>query len=234
MNSSWTKRLKFYGMGFLLGCVFVFFFFQTRGCSWTPSNRVKNMIMGRVITVNEVEKQIMKKYNISMDDVYKALNDGDVDFKNSRKNTTDKVYLINVDLKEKGKMKFYFTLPEESFISELHIGANDLESIENTKTGKGYFLHFPADDYLVYPDSTAVNECKLNELNMNAPVLILKNLKKNGYIDFEKSKLDIRPKPIQEIYTVVDYDTIGFSTIWYKNKIFIQQVNSNRVKDCDK
>lgn len=233
MNSSLWRRLKYYGVGFLIGCIFVFFFFQTRGCSWTPSNRVKSAILGRVITVNEVERSIMEKYKLTMDDVITALNEGDVDFKNSRKDTEDKVYLITANLKDKGSFKFYFTLPTESYISEMHIGANDIKAIKNTKEGKGYFLHFPKDDYLVYPDSTAVNECKLEALGMNAPVIILKNLKADAYIDFEQSKLDTRPKPEHKIFTVVNKDTIAFNTIWYKNKIFIQDVQLNRLSACD-
>ena len=233
MNSSLWRRLKYYGVGFLIGCIFVSSFFQTRGCSWTPENRVRTAILDRVITVNEVERAIMEKHNLTMDDIIAAIQDGKVDFKNSRKDTKDKVYLFTAAIKDKGTYKLYFTLPTESFISELHIGANNIKEIKNTKVGKGYFLHFPNDEYLIYPDSTAATECKLQALGMESPVVILKNLKANAYIDFEKSNLSIEPKAEHQIFTIVNKDTIGFSSIWYKNKIYIQDVQLERLNECD-
>ncbi len=233
MNSSLLKRLKYYGFGFLLGCIFVFFFFQNRGCSWTPSNRVKSSIIGRVITVNEVEKEIMKKHNLTFEEIFQAISEGDVDFKNSKKDTEDKIYLIHGKIKDKGTYKFYFTLPTESYISELHIGADDIQKIKPTASGKGYFLHFPNDEYLVYPDSTKVNECKLDQLGINSPQKILKAMKENAYLSFENTKFETRPKPTHQIVTIVESDTVRFNTIWYKNKIFIQNIQLQQTTNCD-
>jgi hypothetical protein len=62
MESLW-RRLKYYGIGFGIGLVFVIFFFQNRGCSWLPSNRVKNSILDRLVVASDETLEILKKKN---------------------------------------------------------------------------------------------------------------------------------------------------------------------------
>ena len=63
---SWIKRLKFYGIGFGIGLFFVAFFFQNRGCSWLPSNRVKNAILDRLIVVSDETESTMKLKDLTI------------------------------------------------------------------------------------------------------------------------------------------------------------------------
>ena len=63
------RRLKYYGIGFGAGLVFVIFFFQNRGCSWLPDNRVKNSILDRVLVLPETESVQMKKYGLTKKDL---------------------------------------------------------------------------------------------------------------------------------------------------------------------
>lgn len=214
MNTIW-RRLKYYGIGFGLGLIFLIFFFQNRGCTWLPSNRVKNTILDRVIVVSEKTKQDMEGLNLSSEDIIQVLNDGDVEFKKSDKNSDDKVYLI-----EKEGRSYLFTLPKESYIAELFIG-KDAFNVKTSEVGRGKIIHLPKDENMVYPDSTQYVTCQQEELGLADPKAIYKLIKETGEIDFGKTNLSVKPKPEHYMYFVKEGDTIGFEAIWYKNKINI-------------
>ena len=59
------RRLKYYGIGFGVGLVFVVFLFQQKGCSWTPGNRVKSAILERIIFVDSLDAAYLKTNHIS-------------------------------------------------------------------------------------------------------------------------------------------------------------------------
>lgn len=214
MNTIW-RRLKYYGIGFGLGLIFLIFFFQNRGCTWLPSNRVKNTILDRVIVVSEKTKQDMEGLNLSSEDIIQVLNDGDVEFKKSDKNSDDKVYLI-----EKEGRSYLFTLPKESYIAELFIG-KDAFNVKTSEVGRGKIIHLPNDENMVYPDSTRYVTCQQEELGLADPKAIYKLIKETGEIDFGKTNLSVKPKPEHYMYFVKEGDSIGFEAIWYKNKINI-------------
>lgn len=214
MNTIW-RRLKYYGIGFGLGLIFLIFFFQNRGCTWLPSNRVKNTILDRVIVVSEKTKQDMEGLNLSSEDIIQVLNYGDVEFKKSDKNSDDKVYLI-----EKEGRSYLFTLPKESYIAELFIG-KDAFNVKTSEVGRGKIIHLPKDENMVYPDSTQYVTCQQEELGLADPKAIYKLIKETGEIDFGKTNLSVKPKPEHYMYFVKEGDTIGFEAIWYKNKINI-------------
>jgi hypothetical protein len=214
MNTIW-RRLKYYGIGFGLGLIFLIFFFQNRGCTWLPSNRVKNTILDRVLVVSEKTKQDMEGLDLSSEDIIQVLNDGDVQFKKSDKNSDDKVYLI-----EKEGRSYLFTLPKESYIAELFIG-KDAFNVKTSKDGRGKIIHLPNDENMVYPDSTQYVTCQQEELGLADPKAIYKLIKETGEIDFGKTNLSVKPKPEHYMYFVKEGDTIGFEAIWYKNKINI-------------
>ncbi|MFT5859097.1 MAG: hypothetical protein ACI865_001194 [Flavobacteriaceae bacterium] len=210
---SWVRRLKFYGIGFGIGLIFVFIFFQNRGCSWLPGNRVKNSILDRLMVVSDETAAILKRKGVSKDDLIQVLNDGDVVFSESDKDGDDKVYVI-----EKDGKKYLFLLPFESFISEVRIGEK-ASKVETSTEGYGEIWRFPQDSTLVFPDSTKFLSCQQDELDLVNPKDILSRLKKSGRIDFAKTDLTITPKP--EHYLIIDIDgkEIGLNMIWYKNKL---------------
>ena len=142
MNTIW-RRLKYYGIGFGLGLIFLIFFFQNRGCTWLPSNRVKNTILDRVIVVSGKTKQDMEGLNLSSEDIIQVLNDGDVEFKKSDKNSDDKVYLI-----EKEGRSYLFTLPKESYIAELFIW-KDAFNVKTSEVGRGKIIQVRVFTFVV-------------------------------------------------------------------------------------
>lgn len=222
-----VKRLKYYGIGFGIGMLFLTFFFQNRGCTWLPSNRVKNSILDRVIVVPEGTMTVMIKKGLTKEDIVLVLNDGDVNFGESDKEHDAKAYVI-----EKDDTRFTFTLPFESFISEVHIN-DEKSSAFVTKEGFGDIIHFPADENLVYPDSSRVVSCYQEKLGLVNPKDILERMKESGKVDFAKSNLASRPKPIQFITFINDGKSVGISSIWYKNKINITSFEAESVPDCN-
>lgn len=219
---SWLKRLKYYGIGFGMGLIFVIFFFQNRGCSWLPDNRVKNTILDRVLVLPDQEIDEVKKAGLTINDLSLVLNDGEVLFDESVKNGNPKVYTIEKEFEGKGKLKFYFTLPTESFISEIHLSETKASKVKNTRKGEGQLISFPKDEDLVFPDSSANVTCQQSVLKLINPRDILKLIKKTGKIEFSKSHLATTPKPEHYILFKDQLGReIGANIIWYKNKLNI-------------
>jgi hypothetical protein len=221
-------RLKIYAIGFGIGMVFVFFFFQNRGCSWLPDNRVKNSILDRVIVVqSEVEGQLKQK-GISQKEIISLLNDGDVDFSKSKKDGQFKIYLVSKD-----DVKLYFTLPNESFISEVRLANVAVKSVKNSTKGTGKLIHFPKDNELVFADTTKLVSCQQQSFGMIENRKILKSLKANGIIDFEKSDFNVKPKALQYLFfNDKKGRKIGATAVWYKNKISIDHFELPFETDC--
>lgn len=215
MGSSFMRRLKFYGIGFGLGLVFVFFFFQNRGCSWLPGNRVKNTILERVMVISDETAEAFDKKGVTEEDVVAALNDGSVLFGESDKNKESKVYVIEYE-----GNKFLYTLPYESFITEVKLGGDALKT-KTTDVGMGTIYRFPVDKNLVYLDSSEVLQCQLDQLKLKDAKAIFSKIKKSGKIDFERTDLTVRPKPEHYIVFTQDSLRVAAKTIWYKDKLEI-------------
>lgn len=232
MGKSFIRRLQYYGIGFGVGIIIVTFLLPNRSCSWTPSNRVKNMILGRLITVNDVEWELMKSKGITKEDVLSVLNDGSLDFGDSKKDGDSKVYVIEKEFDKIGNYRFYFTLPNESFISEVKIGEESAHKVKNTNKGYGHFLSIPNDKYLVYPDSTSKVKCQMEALKIENVKQLYSAIKKSGRIDFEKTNFEAKPKTEHRIEIIFNKDTLDFQSVWYKNKIFISNFISEKVDGC--
>ncbi|PHR26277.1 MAG: hypothetical protein COA38_15290 [Fluviicola sp.] len=215
MGFSFMRRLKFYGVGFGLGLVFVFFFFQNRGCSWLPGNRVKNTILERVMVISDETAEAFEKKGVTEEDVVAALNDGSVLFGESNKNKESKVYVIEYE-----GNKFLYTLPYESFITEVKLGGDALKT-KTTDVGMGTIYRFPVDKNLVYLDSSKVLKCQIDQLNLKDAKAIFSKIKKSGKIDFERTDLTVRPKPEHYIVFTQDSVRVVAKTIWYKDKLEI-------------
>jgi hypothetical protein len=216
--NKFINRLKYYGVGFGIGMVFVFFFFQNRGCSWLPKNRVKNSILDRALVVSTVEEKTLQAKGIKKSDIIELLNTGDVDFEKSATEGKTKIYYLS-----NNKHKVFFTLPADNYISEVKYANKSVFKVTNTLKGEGKFLHFPNDPDLVYVDSTKILGCQQEVLGFINQKLILKSFKEHGRIDFSKSFYFKKPRPIIYLnYKDSKGNAIGSKTFWYKNKITIK------------
>jgi hypothetical protein len=233
MDSIW-RRLKYYGIGFSIGLFFVFFFFQNRGCSWLPENRVKNSILDRVLVLPAQEEALIKKFNFTEEELTHVLNDGKVLFGESKKQGNPKVYAVEKEIEGKGTHTFFFTLPEESFVSEIFFSVENARQVKQSTQGKGRLIHFPKDDELIFVDSNYTAKCQQSRLKLDESKDILKLLHKNGRIDFSKSNLKASPKPEHYVeFTMKNKNLVGTKMIWYKNKLNITRFIVADSIDCD-
>lgn len=221
-------RLKYYGIGFAIGLVFVFFFFQNRGCSWLPANRVKNAILDRVITLSDEQKELLEKKGITKTDIIALLNDGKVNFEKSKREGSLKIYHLS-----NAKTALYFLLPKEAFTSEIKVVSKPVAQIKASKKGTGTLLRFPNDKNLIFVDTTSLLNCQLNELGFINQGLILNQLKKAGKINFEKSNLYANPKPVVALeFPSKNGQIIKAKAVWYKNKINVFSLHLPFTNQC--
>ena len=231
---NFLRRLKFYGIGFLIGLLFVFIFFQNRGCTWLPSNRVKNTIIGRVIVVNEKDHQQLKKLGISDKRIIHFLNDGTVDFGESKKQGNPKVYSITREVNGKD-VELWFTLPKDGYVAEVRIPKGSIFSVKNSTDGTGRMISFPKVESLVYLDSNRRLTCQQEKLGLIAPATVVKQMKKTGYIDFSKSEWNASPHPIQYIWFENKKGVkVEAATHWYQEHIQIEEFKTEQPIDCGK
>ncbi|MDX1653369.1 MAG: hypothetical protein R3277_12805 [Brumimicrobium sp.] len=234
MGSFW-KRLKFYLVGFTIGLIFVIFFFQNRGCAWTPQNRVKNAILDKVIVAPSEELEELKRNSISSEELYLFMAQGDVNFEQSLKeqNVYPKVYVIERGEGE-NKKRIQFSLFEDSFISTVHF----LENGEKAKRvrsfeGEGVFLRLPKDSALVFIDKSNYVQCKARGLLSTDQDVLIKNLKNSGKILFDKSDLML-PKA-EHYITFQQNDTLQVEAkaIWYESRITFKDFYWDEKLPCE-
>lgn len=232
---SFLKRLKYYGIGFGLGLIFVIFFFDNRGCSWLPGSRVKNTILGRILVVSEKDQKAYDKLNISDKEIVQFLNDGDLNIGASNTHGNPKVYEITKEIRGK-EIKLWFTLPNETFISEVVIPKGTIEEVRNTKEGTGRMIRFPLVDNLIFLKETdkSFNEEK-KKLKLDDSKKVMYYLKKNGRIDFAASRLTDKPYPIQKIiFTTPTNQVVHASSYWFEEHVTIESFDSVDTLDITK
>ncbi len=222
--SSLLRRFKYYGIGFGIGLIFVFFFFRNRGCTWLPSNRVKNAILERVLVLPDSEAGQLEAGGLNQQDLVGVLNDGEIEYSQSRKSSKDlKVYVLTKKIHGK-EHTFFYTLPKESFVSEVFVDRKAVEKIRNSKEGAGKLIHFPNYSTIVSSDTTQLMDCQLDYFGFKNGEEVLKALKKTGMIDFNRSDFDAVPKSEHYLeFRTNEGENVACRAIWYKNKINILQ-----------
>jgi len=227
------RRLKYYGIGFGIGLVFVVFFFGNRGCAWYPKNRVKNTIFNRILVLSDSEIIKLKDLGLSRKGLVIALNEGGVDFKKSKINNTFKVYHFDCETENNRKFQCNITLNEDSFISEVQIGNKSAFKVQNTKKGLGNFIYFPKEKDFVFMDTTDLILCQQEAIYLVNENNLFNQIRKTGKLNFEKSNLSTQPKPEHWIqFRDKKNRLIEANAIWYKEKIEINRFVLPFKVDC--
>jgi hypothetical protein len=220
MKGFW-KRLRYYLVGFTVGTIFVVFFFQNRGCSWTPQNRVKNALIDKVLVIPDSEKTAHPELkSFTSASLLSFIAQGDVDFGASLKdqNVYPKVYIIERD--DSIPMRLQFNLYEDSYVSVIHLLENDEKPkrYENLE-GSGDFLRLPKDSAIVFVEKSNYVQCKARGLASKRQEDLVKALKQSGRINFDKSDLML-PKAEHFIeFTQNDTLEVKAKTIYYESRI---------------
>ena len=136
------KRLLYYLVGFALGLILVFFFFENRGCSWLPDNRVKNIISKRVLICDSSTLFKLEKMNIHTS-IKESIDKADINYSKSKKKGTPKVYSLKLhDFKGGFKEDFYFLLHENSFFCQIFSSKKNINERKQHIKNK-YVLSIP-------------------------------------------------------------------------------------------
>ena len=226
--NNFTRRLKYYGIGFGIGLIMVFFFFGNRGCNWGPENRVKSSIRERVLVVNSENLTELKKKGISTQDLQKIIEESDIDFGLSKKEESLKVYLFTNE-----KFKFIVSLPYESFIAEVSLLNIDALNFTTSKKGKGKFLSFPKEKDIMYVNEGELLTCQMREMGIKDNNMLFEIIKKTGELDFSASNFESRPKAEHIIrFTDNKKRKVAVKTIWMKEKIEVISFNFDTLIPC--
>lgn len=229
------NRFKFYAVGFIIGLIFVVFFFQNRGCSWLPSNRVKNTLLDKVLVLPDSEIEKVASLNLNDADLISFLEDGDINFRVSLKDhsTFPKVYVFEKDIHGQ-LLRLQFSLFEDSYIAIIHfLGKSEEPQRYQDMTGYGNFIRIPRDTSLVYIDKSDYTQCKASNLNVSDKDEIANLLKNNGRINFSKSNL-LLPKAEHFIsYHENDTTTINAKTIWFESRITFKDFYWDETLPCE-
>lgn len=226
--SNLFRRLKYYGIGFGLGLIIVFFFFGNRGCNWGPESRVKTAIKERVLVVNQANELELQKKGVSSDELRQLIEDSDIDFSASKKEEELKVYYFQNE-----KFDFLVSLPYESYISEISLLETDAFQFNTSTTGSGTFLHFPKDQDLFYVPENPLLTCQMNEMGFKDNNALFEAIKSNGMLDYSGSNFKIRPKAEHLIrFKDKKNRNVAAKTIWMKEKIEVVSFTFDTIIPC--
>lgn len=210
------NRIKFYAFGFLIGLIFVFLFFQNRGCSWLPENRVKNAILENVIVCSPEAIDFIQSQKLTTEDYILLLNDGDVKFGKSKRDGEPKVYYLT-GKSPQGEIQAQFEMRRFGFVSRMEPLSANQSRKELNKDDIGVIIRIPADTALVAFNDYA--KCQSSLLNINEKT-VLDALQKSGKVNFSKSDLSDPDKPAYHLEFQVGEQIIHGLATWYKTKIY--------------
>ena len=225
--NTFLRRLKYFSFGFIPSLIIVIFFFGARGCSWLPANRVKGSVIERVVVVSEKNKKTMQQLGLNANTLPKFIGDAKVNFDKSSTKSNPKIYHFSKDGKS-----VYFALPKDSYVAEIVKATKNVMQVNLTTEGLGTFLLFPAEKDLVYVDTNTRLTCQQNALGMIQNKQFFEAIKKNGKLDFQKSRLLSNPKTHYLHFENQQHIKIGANTLWYKDRIDIIRLDLPKNSDC--
>lgn len=221
------KRLKLYGIGFVIGLFCVFVFFKNRGCSWLPENKVRESILQRVIYIHTEDSLNFANLKIERSEIKKMIENGSVAFSESKKKGDPRAYVISCVTSKGKKLNWIFTLPDGSFVSELKIDAKEIiptiNKVRNSINGKGIPIYFPKNDELFYFGEKENLKKQLKNLGFLKSKDLQKKIEKNSYINFEKTKFDG-----QNSIHFLENQNFEIEATWYKEKITIKKLKEKK------
>lgn len=191
------RRIKYYMIGALIGGLLSFFIFNGRGCAWLPGARVLNSIQTSKVIISEKDDCLLKCNNISADEIYQLIENGDVDFGKSE--TESKNYLISKD-----SLTLNIQIVSQdttAIINSIQSKSNSCDC-NNKDEGTYITLYQPNSIVLKKLKSLTLSikkevQCELDCFGITNPAI--DSLFVNGNILFEQSYPNRVPNPIYYI-----------------------------------
>ena len=217
--NTFTRRLLYYGIGFGIGLLFVFFFFNNRGCSWLPENRIKSLLSHRIIFVSEKNRDVLKKLHIEPSEIKEYIETSEIYFSKSVKNVNPRIYHLEGPTKNQDNFVSQIVIYDEAFVCELIPNVFSSSSAKPEQKGLGYPIVYPNKKNFFYSDTSAHTICKRKALGILEDSTLMSKFISSGRIDLENSKLRLEPKPEHRLILVNEKSPdLGFKASFYKEK----------------
>ena len=231
--TSFKRRLLYYGIGFSIGLVFVFFFFSNRGCSWLPENRIKILLSQKIIFVSEQNLSVLKNLNIEHSEIKNYIESADIDFSKSVKNRNPRIYHLEGPTKKNDNFVSQVIIYDGAFVCEFVPNSFTSSNVTPTQKGLGVPLVFPDKKNFFYSDTSQYTICKRKALGIEQDSTLQSKFLSTGRIDLKNSRLKLTPKPEHRLL-VEDKNGIlfGFLASFYKEKARIFSFEYDG-EDCD-
>jgi hypothetical protein len=234
MESFW-RRLRYYGLGFGLGLILTFGIFNTRGCSWTPENRVKDAINKRVWIIDmQKVNSFYKDHKLNDAKFYRLMQDSDISFTKSIRSGRHKVYDITFTDGKKKEAHCLARMTDESFVVEFIPEVKNIKEYRKMKSLSfgASIIHAPVQKHLVYSEDNPAIKEQLRSLGIPNDIQLQKELL-SGYFDYQKSRLKEQPRPIHVIKFRPEDNKrrieVSAACIWYKDKIKVYSLSEERI-----
>jgi hypothetical protein len=226
MSAFW-RRLKYFIAGFIPGCIIVILFFQNRGCSWLPDNRVRGAILEKMIVVDSTQQLLLNKIRINKKGIKAFVEGCEVDFKKSDVKKDTKVYYVT----NNGR-SMYVLLPKNSFIAELKsVTSKDAKKL--TSKGKGELWKTPVNPDFVYIKNDGKLNCQQIELGLRTSKSFYSRVRQTAKFDFGQSKFTTSENI--HYFSIQDRKgrgEVGVKAVWYKEKMDVRQLILPFETDC--
>lgn len=119
-----TKRLRLYLTGFLMGCLLVVFFFNERLSvltSWLPNNRVLFRIETTLNDTTDLAKCQMECLKVDTAMINYAYQEGDVQFRMSETRVDPMIYVIDTRYEDRLVRLFFETAESSAVLSRVEL-----------------------------------------------------------------------------------------------------------------
>jgi hypothetical protein len=217
--SSFKRRLSYYALGFGIGLLFVFFFFNNRGCSWLPENRIKSLISQQIVFVSDKNKEVLTKLRIGTDELKAYIESAEIHFSKSVKNVNPRIYHLEGSTKNQENFVSQIVLYNDAFVCELIPNVFTSKKAKPEKKGFGYPIVYPDRKNFFYSDTSAHTICERKALGIADDSTLMSKFISFGRIDLENSRLTLQPKPEHKLIIMDDENPpFGFKASFYKEK----------------
>jgi hypothetical protein len=227
------RRLRYYLVGFSLGAMMVYAMFGTRGCDWTPTNRVKSAFKMCDIAISEAKLCEMNCHGIDKQVVFDLIQKGKVNFKDSRTQTEVKNYIL---YNKTHKIGFDLNLQDSLAVVTDFYGYTTQCSCDSLSNN---LASLTRPEHMVFAEMLEKgvelndkNRCEMNCYGITEKQLM--SIFEDGIIDYAQSVPKRRPNPGYAIKKSINGNDYLFAVeVGYKTRITkIVELSTEKTCNC--
>ncbi|NBU48189.1 MAG: hypothetical protein EBS34_12280 [Flavobacteriales bacterium] len=220
---NFLRRLKYYGIGFGIGLVFVIVLFRQKGCSWTPGNRVKSAILERIVFTDSLDEAFLSQHKITPKILREFIENGTISFMKSKRDGNEKRYHFHGILGSKS-LDCIIAFREKSAVVDIDFLHDDVKNYVRLKGNARPFLYKEKNWF-----SGKWADYNFAEFSKSdAPEKFTKAFLKNGVMVSAASTYDnVKPNTFLKVISLdAKGGTIEYcvNTAWFQEKMEIMEI----------